>query len=129
MARCLRAKKRALKWKKKEMQRIKRVNQLNIGLIKCMDELVEEFLVTAESENDNNDLETANIWTDEAIRGMNDLNLNGTNNITAPVDQVQPYCNNSSNGSAAVGDNDGYDEDGEGGNSGGCGGGHGGERH
>ncbi|OMO84702.1 hypothetical protein CCACVL1_10697 [Corchorus capsularis] len=111
MARWLRAKKLEIKWKRKQMERIKRRNKLTIGLINCANELVDEFLVAAELENANTRNEEG---IQEAIQGVNDLNLHGSNNIRA-VD----------NGSAAVGGNNGYNEDGERGYDGG----HGGERH
>ncbi|OMO84712.1 nuclear pore complex protein Nup88 [Corchorus capsularis] len=98
MARWLRAKNLEIKWKQKQMERIKRRNKLTIGLINYANELVDEFLVAAECENANIRNEEA---IQEAVQGVNDLNLHGSNNFRA-VD----------NGSAAV-----------------DGGGQGGERH
>ncbi|KAK6232855.1 hypothetical protein SCA6_002928 [Theobroma cacao] len=119
MARWLRAKKLSVKRRKKELRRIKRVNQLLIAANKRMQELVDDFLLTAEA--NNNHVRQMN----EAIQGMNDLNLDGNYNITT-VNQVQPRCNS---GSATDGDNNNYNRGGEGGNSRGYGGGHDGGRH
>ncbi|KAK6243445.1 hypothetical protein QUC31_009854 [Theobroma cacao] len=105
----LRAKKLSVKWKKRELRRIRRVNQLLIAENKRMQELVDDFLLTAEV--DNNHVPQMN----EAIQGMNDLNLDGNYNITT-VNQVQPCC---SSGSAADGDNNGYNRGGGDGNNGG----------
>ncbi|WRX23751.1 hypothetical protein QQP08_016238 [Theobroma cacao] len=107
MARWLRAKKLSVKRKKKELRRIKRVNQLLIAANKRMQELVDDFLLTAEA--NNNHVRQMN----EAIQGMNDLNLDGNYNITT-VNQVQPRCNS---GSATDGDNNNYNRGGGGGNS------------
>ncbi|XP_017976744.1 PREDICTED: uncharacterized protein LOC18599934 [Theobroma cacao] len=105
----VRAKKLSVKWKKKELRRIRRVNQLLIAENKRMQELVDDFLLTAEVDNDH--VRQMN----EAIQGMNDLNLHGNYNITT-VNQVQPCC---SSGNAADGDNNGYNRGGGDGNNGG----------
>ncbi|XP_021282531.1 uncharacterized protein LOC110415260 [Herrania umbratica] len=119
MARWLRAKKLRVKWKKKELRQIRRVNHLLIAANKRMQELVDDFLLTAEA--DNNPVRLMN----EAIQGMNDLNLHGNYNIPT-VNQVQPCCNS---GRAADGDNNSYNRGGGGGNSRGYGGGHDGGLH
>ncbi|KAK6243444.1 hypothetical protein QUC31_009853 [Theobroma cacao] len=119
MARWLRAKKLSVRRKKKELRRIKRVKQLLIAANKRMQELVDDFLFTAEA--DNNHVRQMN----EAIQGMNDLSLDGNYNITT-VNQVQPCCNS---GSTTDGDNNSYYPGGGGGNSRGHGGGHDGGRH
>ncbi|WRX23749.1 hypothetical protein QQP08_016236 [Theobroma cacao] len=110
MARWLRAKNLSVKRKKKALRRIKRVNHLLIAENRRMKELVDVFLLTAEA--DNNHVREMNA----AMQGMNDLNLDGNYNITT-VNQVQS-C--SSGGSAADGDNNGYNRgDGDGNNGGG----------
>ncbi|XP_021282527.1 uncharacterized protein LOC110415257 [Herrania umbratica] len=95
MAGWLKARKLSVKWKKKELRRIKRLNQLLMAEDKLMQELVDGFLLTAEA--DNNHVRQMN----QAIQGMNDHNLHGNYNIST-VNQVQPGCNS---GSAADGDN------------------------
>ncbi|XVE90114.1 hypothetical protein DITRI_Ditri20bG0051600 [Diplodiscus trichospermus] len=102
MARRLSAKKLAVKWKKKEMQRIKKLNKLMFAVNRRMEKMIEDFLVATEAENV--DSETAT-WAEKAMReviqGMNDLNLEG-DNVNFTVNQVQSCY---SSGSAANGDN------------------------
>lgn len=99
MAWWLRAKKNAVKKTKKEMKCIKKVNEKMSAVNRRMQNMVDDFLVTAEAEN--TDPETAKIWTEiatmEVIEGlMNDLNLEENGVIT--VNQVETSC---SSGSAA----------------------------
>ncbi|XVE90116.1 hypothetical protein DITRI_Ditri20bG0051800 [Diplodiscus trichospermus] len=114
MARWLSTKKLAVKWKKKEIQRIKKVHKLVFAVNRRMENMIDDFLVAADAENAAS--ETA-IWAEKAMReikqGMNDLNLEG-NNVNFTVNQVQS-CRSS--GSAANGDNNrGYGD----GHGGGC---------
>ncbi|XVE90113.1 hypothetical protein DITRI_Ditri20bG0051500 [Diplodiscus trichospermus] len=102
ISRWLSTKKLAVKWNKKEIQRIKKVHKLMFAVNRRMEKMIDDFLVAAEAENA--DSETA-IWAEKAIReviqGMNDLNLEG-DNVNFTVNQVQSCC---SSGSAANGDN------------------------
>ncbi|XVF41732.1 hypothetical protein PTKIN_Ptkin01aG0303600 [Pterospermum kingtungense] len=61
MARWLKVKKRAVKKTKKNMQRIKRVNEQMFWVNRRMQNMVDDFLVAADAEN--NDPQTATIWT------------------------------------------------------------------
>ncbi|XP_022744052.1 uncharacterized protein LOC111294993 [Durio zibethinus] len=92
MARWLRAKELAVKWKKKEMKRIKRVNKLMFAVNRRMEKMVDDFLVAAEAEN--NYRQTMG----EVMEGVNNLNLEENNIISS--NQVQSFC---SSGSAANG--------------------------
>lgn len=88
MVRRLRAKKRAVKKLKQITQRISRVKEQMFWMNRRMQNMVDDFLVAADAEN--NDPETATVWTEiamrEIIEGMNELNLT--------VDQVESSCSN-----------------------------------
>ncbi|XVE90104.1 hypothetical protein DITRI_Ditri20bG0050700 [Diplodiscus trichospermus] len=75
MARQLRAKKTAVKRKKNEIHRIKRMNKLLFAVNRRKQKMIEDFLLAAEAEN--SDPETAKIQG--MIQGMNDLKLEGIN--------------------------------------------------
>lgn len=85
MARWISAKKLAIKWKKKEMKRVKKVNEQMIAVNRRMQKMVDDFLVAAETESANP--ETAKIWTgiavEQVIEGMVDLNLDGNSSGSA----------------------------------------------
>ncbi|XVF87822.1 hypothetical protein PTKIN_Ptkin18bG0151700 [Pterospermum kingtungense] len=88
MARWISAKKLAIKWKKKETKRVKKLNKQMIAVDRRMQKMVDDFLVSAETEN--SDPEAAKIWTEiamgQVIEGLNDLNLEGNNGGRAAAD-------------------------------------------
>ena len=86
MAKRLSAKKLAVKRKKKEMKRIKRVIELTFSVNRRMQKMVDDFLVVAEAEN--SDPGTAMIR--EVAEGMNDLNLEGNNIYYCKPSSISP---------------------------------------